>query len=108
MLLSVLSALARHGVDPWQEAARLRAMPTEAAIREMACLVEALPQDSWALRLNADSTAARLIALLPKPTARPGTKPPADGQTRHAAVLHHRVLFIALIVIMLCGVIQFA
>jgi hypothetical protein len=34
MLLSVLSALARLGVDPWQEAARLSQLPKETSDAE--------------------------------------------------------------------------
>ena len=34
MLLSVLSALARLDIDPWQEAVQLAALPEETATRE--------------------------------------------------------------------------
>jgi hypothetical protein len=43
MLLSVLSALARLHVDPWQEAAKLARLPREAATQRLASLIAALP-----------------------------------------------------------------
>ena len=43
MLVSVLSGLARSDVDPWQEAAKLAQLPGEAATKELAALIGALP-----------------------------------------------------------------
>jgi hypothetical protein len=43
MPLSVLSALTRLEVDPWQEAAKLAHLPEETAIQRMASLIVALP-----------------------------------------------------------------
>src|SRR5271157_3870474 len=43
MPLSVLSALARSGVDPWQEAATLAGLPEEAAIQRLTTLIAELP-----------------------------------------------------------------
>ncbi len=103
MLLSVLSALARQGVDPWEEAAHLAAMPAEAAIQKMACAIEAVPQGSWGLRPNPHSTATRLIALLPKPSVASRTSPRAEERGRHAPAAHHHLLFVAIIVITLCS-----
>ncbi|HQT77360.1 MAG TPA: hypothetical protein PLD10_09950, partial [Rhodopila sp.] len=40
---SVLSALARSDVDPWQEAAELARMPREAANQRLTSLIAALP-----------------------------------------------------------------
>lgn len=42
MLLSVLSALARLDIDPWEEAARLAALPGEAATRRLSSLIATL------------------------------------------------------------------
>ena len=64
MPLSVLSALARVDVDPWQEAARLTALPTAAATRSLAALLAARPDGTT----GGGATAARLIALLPQRT----------------------------------------
>jgi hypothetical protein len=66
--LSVLSALARRNIDPWQEAARLARMPEETAIRRLASLIAALP-DMPSARLSSGAIAARLIALLPRRSA---------------------------------------
>ena len=64
MLLSVISALARLGIDPWEEAARLTQLPKELAIQRLASMIEKLPSGRWA---PSDSRviAARLVQLLP-------------------------------------------
>ena len=43
--LSVLSALARLDVDPWQETASLARMPRERATERLAALIAAAPMD---------------------------------------------------------------
>ena len=65
MVLSVLSALARMGVDPWREAADLARMPRAAANRRLTALIAALP-DAPATWLQPGTIADRLIALLPR------------------------------------------
>ena len=64
MLLSVLSALARLGLDPWQEAAELARLPRRTATERLASLIAALPDGPPAHRDSA-TIAARVIALLP-------------------------------------------
>jgi hypothetical protein len=64
MLLSVLSALARLDVDPWQEAAKLARLPVGAAARRLAGLLAGLPDGATA-HPDPGPTATRLIALLP-------------------------------------------
>src|ERR1700679_2201090 len=60
MDLSVLSALARAGVDPWAEAKRLAGLPRQAAIAAITAI----------LHLAADpATAQRLAELLPRTAA---------------------------------------
>jgi hypothetical protein len=66
MLVSVLSGLARSDVDPWQEAAKLAQLPGEAATRELAALIGALP-DGSAPSSDPRTIATRLVALLPRP-----------------------------------------
>ena len=68
MLLSVLSALARLDLDPWQEAATLNKMPAQDATARLTSLLSSLPSD--AAILPAPSTIARLISLLPQPVIR--------------------------------------
>jgi hypothetical protein len=65
MLLSVLSAMARLDVDPWQEAAKLSRLPGETATERLASLIAALP-DGPPASLDPRTIAARLIALLPR------------------------------------------
>ncbi len=64
-MLSVLSALARLDVDPWQEAASLGRMPREAATERLTALIAALPDEPTA-DIPARTIAADLIALLPR------------------------------------------
>ena len=63
--LSVLSALARLEVDPWQEAASLARMPRAAAVLRLTALIEELP-DERAGVIPAKTSAADLVALLPR------------------------------------------
>lgn len=68
MPLSVLSALARRNVDPWQEAAALTQLPEETATQRLIALITPLPSG---LSLHRDPTtlAAYLLALLPRSAA---------------------------------------
>jgi len=68
MLLSVLSAMARLDVDPWQEAAKLAGLPGQAATQRLAALIAELPGEP-AAHLAPGPLAARLIALLPRRAA---------------------------------------
>jgi hypothetical protein len=62
--LSVLSALARLDIDPWQEAAELARVSRETATQRLASLIAAIP-DGPSAQLDPRRIAARLIALLP-------------------------------------------
>ena len=64
MLLSVVSALARLNVDPWQEAAALTDLPKETATHRLASLIAKLPVEQSG-KIDEGTIAARLIALLP-------------------------------------------
>ena len=64
MRLSVLSALARMDVDPWEEATRLAAMPKAIAERT---LVSTLDQVLGKSCRRSEVIAARLVQLLPQP-----------------------------------------
>ena len=63
--LTVLSALARLGFDPWGEAARLAALPREAATQALAAAIGKLPEGDWNAA-DALSIAGHLIGCLPK------------------------------------------
>jgi len=74
--LTVLSALARLDVDPWQEAVSLARMPSEAAAVRLTALIAALP-DEPNRDVPAKMIAADLVTLLPK--AAGFTVGPSDG-----------------------------
>jgi len=74
--LSVLSALARFDLDPWQETASLAGMPKERATMRLAVLIAATSAD-LTTGLSAATIAARLIALLPQRSIHKGAAPAA-------------------------------
>jgi len=63
--LTVLSALARLGLDPWGEAARLSELPKEAATQALAAAIAALPEGDWKVS-DSRSIAVRLLDCLPR------------------------------------------
>lgn len=65
MPLTVLSTLARSGLDPWQEAARLTEASGKIATERLAWLITSLPGRPSTL-LELGTIAARLVALLPR------------------------------------------
>ena len=65
MRLSVLSALARMDVDPWEEATKLAVMPRAIAQSTLISTLDQLSGRSWK-PAEAEVVAARLIRLLPK------------------------------------------
>ena len=70
--LSVISALARSDLDPWQEAINLSRMSRDKAIQRLSRLIAALPGEPAAAR-PIEVVASGLIALLP---ANRGLVPP--------------------------------
>ena len=62
--LSVLSVLARHDVDPWQEAARLAQLSRDQAVDSLASKISKSANRRWSAP-EASILATRLIALLP-------------------------------------------
>jgi len=79
--LSVLSALARLNLDPWQEAAELAQLPRESAIQRLASSIAALAGGPPP-HLEHGIIAARLIALLPH---HGNSKTPARGTVEDAS-----------------------
>jgi hypothetical protein len=63
--VSVLSALARLDIDPWERAAHLHALPGDAAVHELAALVAGLPE-RYSARAAPERIATALIALMPR------------------------------------------
>jgi hypothetical protein len=80
--LSVMSALAREGLDPWQEGMRLARLPLPSAIDELARMIAAMPASLWPQPV-ATEVATRLVRLLPWQDG----KPSAVMQTIAAARL---------------------
>jgi hypothetical protein len=80
MLLSVISALARLDLDPWQEAANLSQLPVTTAASRLASLLETLPDKSSA-HPDTGAIAARLIARLPR---RARSRAPSVAQSDEA------------------------
>lgn len=79
--LTVMSALARLGLDPWQEAARLSELPREAAARALVSAFATLPEGDWKAA-QAITIAARLVDSLPSPNATSVGAPPGDKRLR--------------------------
>lgn len=63
--LSVISALARLNLDPWQEAVSLSNLPTTAATQRLTSLIAALPS-GLANHFVPAAIAMRLAGLLPR------------------------------------------
>ena len=78
--LSVVSALARLGVDPWDEAARLARMPVNGAVQALSTLLAGLPAGPGP-PVDPIQLATHLISLLPRRTPRllPSAPAPASA-----------------------------
>ena len=81
MPLSVVSALARLEIDPWQEAARLSDLPEDRAVAALDHLIRLLPAPGWDVA-ETRHIAARLIALLPHRGAHAQPGAPPSGSER--------------------------
>jgi len=66
--LTVLTALTRLGLDPWQEAERLSDLPRETAARALAVTIAMLPEGDWKAA-ESEAIAARLVNWLPERSA---------------------------------------
>jgi hypothetical protein len=74
MTLSVLSALARLDVDPWEEATRLTKLPRQTATAVLTRMIAHIP-GAWS-PAETPAIALRLAALLPR-----GLEPAASAST---------------------------
>jgi len=102
-LLSVVSALARLDVDPWEEATELSRLPGDTATQRLASLIAALPEGTSA-HLDSQSIAARLIALLPCRVASNSSTREASLGARAATnpeASKHRVLYMIVMAVVL-------
>lgn len=65
MQLSVISAMARTNVDPWEEAARLSTMPRATAEKALISTLNRASGKDWS-PADAAAIAGRLVTLLPE------------------------------------------
>jgi hypothetical protein len=85
--LSVLSALARMNVDPWDEATRLAAMPKAIAENTLLSILDLVSGKNWKSP-EAAAIAARLVRLLPQS----GEAAAMPGGSANAAAGNAKVL----------------
>lgn len=103
--LTVLSALARLDVDPWAEAARLAALPRDAAASALSAILRRLPghaPDAADVGMIAD----RLVELLPSggsatttddgEAGRVRSKPQGGGRLRSKGAARYWLILVAL------------
>ncbi len=103
MPLTVLSALARMGVDPWEEASKLTQLPQESAVTQLASLLGALRHTPVG-GLDPARVAAPLIALLPCPHTRAPAMLKAFAQaapTEHPAAVSTLLIALTCVIFML-------
>jgi hypothetical protein len=81
MTLSLLSALVRLNVDPWEEAAGLSQLPKHTAAQKLASLIARLPPGAWS-QGDCYAIADRLIELLPRPSGSNASSPEEDRGSR--------------------------
>ena len=79
--LSVVSALTRLGLDPWEEAGRLSSLSHREAVEQLARLIAELPGSSRTFS-EAREIAGRLVNLLPKHNASPKSAPQVQIRPR--------------------------
>jgi hypothetical protein len=81
--LTVLTALTRLGLDPWQEAARLSDLPRDVAAHALAARIALLPEGNWKAT-DAEAIASRLVSSLPEHSAEPipPVIPPPSGDRK--------------------------
>ena len=85
MSLSVASALARLGSDPWIEAERLAGMPQAMAADALAAMLARMPKAGWKPS-ESRAIAARLVQLLPRGVTTPSPSESSKPDGRKAGV----------------------
>lgn len=76
--LTVLSAFARLGLDPWGEADRLSALSKDVAIGALSAMIAKLPRGEWK-KSDTPSIAARLVNCLPRRRSLPARPQNTNG-----------------------------
>jgi hypothetical protein len=85
MPLTLLSVLARLGIDPWEEAADLAQLPLEPALQRLCSRLEAMPAGRPASAADTVDIATRLMALLHRAPARKAPAPESFPQLKVSA-----------------------
>ena len=100
--VTVLSALARLGFDPWHEAARLADLPRETAACAFAATIAKLPAGNWTAS-DVDAISARLVNALPAPggVAAPVADTGRAGQEKPRVDFARTLAWSALIAVLL-------
>jgi hypothetical protein len=105
MPLTMLSALARLDVDPWEEAASLARLPVEAATQKLVTLLAAVPD--WRVpRGDAATIAALLVGLLHRPPAqkvRSAAAPPRDAPVASSRDSRLAIYYLIALIFMLAA-----
>lgn len=76
--LTVLSALAQQGIDPWEEAERLARLPRDYAVNSLASTIWKVSSDCWTPS-EASIAATKLVQLLPTQGGSRKTSSPLDA-----------------------------
>src|SRR3546814_14616778 len=77
--VTVLSALARLGLDPWEEAARLSTLSEEAATSALTATIARVPEGNWRAS-DARAIALRLVDFLPSQGSSPQGSPQDESR----------------------------
>ncbi len=104
-LLSVISALARLGVDPWEQAAILARLPVDGAVRALAALLARLPAGTGE-PVDPIPVATHLVTLLPRAPQRaePDAAFADQGNVRTVTSLWFKALLGVVFLLLLLGV----
>ena len=100
--LSMLSVLARLGLDPWEEAAKLAELPRASAVHRLVSFIAAVPS----AYPDAGTVSDRLISLLPSSPALTVPRRPKFGfsnllSTRLAIWIAFALIFIIQLILMI-------
>jgi hypothetical protein len=107
MPLTLLSVLARLGIDPWEEAADLAHLALEPALQRLTSRLEAAPGSRPATAADTVNIATRLIALLhrpaPQPMAPSSAMPPSLIRVEQSRGVKFAVYCLIAVIFMLVG-----
>ena len=96
MVLTTLSALARSGVDPWEEAERLSELPRESATNRLSLIISGMSNGRWVQSASRE-IASRLTALLPAKQA-PVAQPQSGVRAIHPSSARMAIIVIIFLV----------